>query len=63
MGCPSMNIAQRYDQFLAKAGEAERQAEKAEDDFAKSTWLKVAARYRDLAKTYDPRRRDVGWWN
>ena len=58
-----MNIAERYDQCLAQAREAERQAEKAEDEFGKSAWLRVAAGYRNLAKTYDPRRPDVGWWN
>ena len=58
-----MNIADRYDQYLVQAAEAERQAEKAEDDFARSTWLRVAAGYRNLAKMYDPQRPDIGWWN
>ena len=58
-----MNITERYDQYLAKAGDAERQAEMAKDEFTKTTWLRVAAGYRDLAKTYDPRRSDFGWWN
>lgn len=49
--------------YLAKAVEAGQQAEKAEEDFARSIWLKVAAGYRDLARIYDPRRPDVGWWN
>jgi hypothetical protein len=58
-----MTIADLYDQYLARAAEANRQAEMATDEFAKSTWLRVAAGYRDLAKTYDPRRSDFGWWN
>ena len=58
-----MTIADRYDQYLDRAEEAKRQAENAADDFARSTWLRVAAGYRDLARIYDPRRPDFGWWN
>ena len=58
-----MTLAERCDQYLAKAGEAEQQAENAEDEFHRSIWLRVAAGYRDLAKIYDPERPPIGWWN
>ena len=41
--------ADRYQKYLAKAEEAEKQAEMAEDDRVRQSWLKVAAGYRDLA--------------
>ena len=39
----------RWDDFLAKAKEAEEIAEKAKDKAAKSSWLRIAAGYHDIA--------------
>ena len=40
----------RQDGFLAKAQESQDQADKAKDESAKSSWLKIAESYRDLAR-------------
>lgn len=40
---------QRREVYLAKAKEAEEQAEKATDDANKASWLRIAAGYDDLA--------------
>ena len=45
-----MAVAGRYREYLVKAEEAELQAAKAADALIKSSWLRVAAGYRDLAK-------------
>jgi hypothetical protein len=42
-------------EYLAKAREAEDQAEKAKGDSAKSAWLRIAAGYHDLAARQDRR--------
>jgi len=39
----------RRDEYLAKAKEAESQAEKASGDANKAAWLRIAAGYHDLA--------------
>lgn len=39
----------RIKQHLAKAKEAEEQAEKATDEANKASWLRIAAGYHDLA--------------
>jgi hypothetical protein len=39
----------RRDEYLAKAKEAEDQAEKSSDENAKASWLRIAAGYHDLA--------------
>jgi len=39
----------RYEEHLAKAKEAEEQAEKAQDEAIKAVWLRIAAGYHDLA--------------
>lgn len=39
----------KKDAFLAKAKEAEGQAEKAKDEATKASWLRIAAGYHDLA--------------
>ena len=44
-----MTIADRYDEYVAKAKEAEEQADKATDERTRHAWRKVAAGYRDLA--------------
>lgn len=54
-----MAIADRYREYLDKAEEAEEQAAKAADEFTKSSWLKVAAGYRDLAKMAQTERREA----
>ena len=48
-GALGVMLADRHQNYLAKAEEAERQAENAKDDRTRETWLKVAAGYRDLA--------------
>jgi hypothetical protein len=40
----------RAEAYLAKAKQAEQQAEKAADPVAKSTWERIAKGYRDLAR-------------
>jgi HD superfamily phosphohydrolase YqeK len=40
---------ERRDGFLAKAKEAEEQAEKATGETNKASWLRIAAAYHDLA--------------
>jgi len=44
-----MNGKMRKDEFLAKAKEAEDQAEKTKDEAVKASWLRIAAGYHDLA--------------
>jgi hypothetical protein len=48
-----MNGKQRQDDYLAKAKEAEDQAEKVTDEAAKASWLRIAAGYHDLAARQD----------
>ena len=43
----------RKEEFLAKAKEAEEQAEKAKDEANKASWLRIAAGYHDLASRQD----------
>jgi hypothetical protein len=45
----TMNGTMRKDDFLAKAKEAEAQANKTTDEAAKASWLRIAAGYHDLA--------------
>jgi hypothetical protein len=40
----------RQDGFLAEAQEAQDQADKAKDSFAKNSWQKIADSYRDLTR-------------
>lgn len=40
----------RQDGYLAKAQEAQDQADRAKDAFATDSWLKIAEGYRDLAR-------------
>ena len=44
-----MTIADRYDEYVLKAKEAEEQAAQARDELTRQAWTKVAAGYRDLA--------------
>jgi hypothetical protein len=44
-----MSTETRKAEFLAKAKEAEEQAEKTADEAAKASWLRIAAGYHDLA--------------
>jgi hypothetical protein len=39
----------RFDQYMAKAQEAQEQAEKARDPKSEEAWRRIAANYRDLA--------------
>ena len=39
--------------YLAKAQQAEEQAQKATDEQAKASWLRIAAGYHDLAANQD----------
>jgi hypothetical protein len=45
-----MNGKQRKEEFLAKAQEAEQQAEKAKDFMVRESWRRIAESYRDLAR-------------
>ena len=44
-----MGAQERRDDYLAKAKDAEEQAEKATDESNKASWLRIAAGYHDLA--------------
>jgi hypothetical protein len=48
-----MKSRTRKEEFLAKAKEAEEQAEKTTDETAKASWLRIAAGYHDLAAHQD----------
>jgi hypothetical protein len=39
----------RREEYLAKAKEAEEQAEKVKDEASKASWLRIAAGHHDLA--------------
>jgi hypothetical protein len=39
----------KFDEYVAKAQEAQEQAEKAKDREVEQTWRRIAANYRDLA--------------
>ena len=52
-----MTIADRYDEYVVKAKDAEEQAEKARDEMTRHAWTKVAAGYRDLAIMAEAERR------
>lgn len=56
-----MTIADRYDEYVAKAKEAEKEAEKAKDERTKDGWITVAAGYWDLATMAEAERRGHGW--
>jgi hypothetical protein len=44
----------RKEEFLAKAKDAEAEAEKAKDENSKASWLRIAAGYHDLAARQEP---------
>jgi hypothetical protein len=48
-----MGIRERMAEYLAKAKEAEEQAEKSKDETTKSAWLRIAAGYHDLAARHE----------
>ena len=45
-----MSAKERRDEFLAKAREADDQAEKAKDLEVKQSWKRIAGSYRELAQ-------------
>lgn len=44
-----MDAKQRKEDFLAKAKEADDQAERPPDRYERESWLRIAQGYRDLA--------------
>jgi hypothetical protein len=60
-GTPGVTMVDRYQEYLTKAEEAEKQAEMAADHHARDGWLKVASGYRDLASMSQAQRRDRRW--
>lgn len=44
-----MTTKSQFDEYMAKAEEAQQQAEKAKDQKAEEAWRWIAANYRDLA--------------
>ena len=48
-----MNSSTRRGEYLAKAKDAEDQAEKTSDETANASWLRIAAGYHDLAARQD----------
>lgn len=48
-----MHSQERKSEYVAKAKEAEEQAEKATDEANKAAWLRIAAGYHDLAAGKD----------
>lgn len=49
-----MGGKERREDFLAKAKEAEQQAERVTDEASKAAWLRIAAGYHDLAARQGP---------
>ena len=49
-----MSPQSRKEEYLAKAKEAEEQAEKSKDEASKSAWLRIAAGYHDLIARQAP---------
>jgi hypothetical protein len=49
----SMRADTRKQEYLAKAKEAEDQAQKSKDEPTKASWLRIAAGYHDLAARQD----------
>jgi len=49
-----MTAKNRRAEFLARAKEAEEQAAKSTDEANKSSWLRIAAGYHDLAARQGP---------
>ena len=49
-----MSGKERQDEFLAKAEEAQAQAEKSKDSDTRDSWLRIAESYRDLARRQVP---------
>jgi hypothetical protein len=50
----AMGGKERREDFLAKAKEAEQQAERVTDEASKAAWLRIAAGYHDLAARQGP---------
>jgi uncharacterized alpha-E superfamily protein len=46
-----MTDKNRQEMFLSRAKDAEEQAAKAQDAISRDQWLKIAAAYRELART------------
>lgn len=49
-----MSAAHRKAEYLAKAKEAEEQAERVKDQESNASWLRIAAGYHDLAARQEP---------
>ncbi len=50
-----------YEDYIAHAEEAEGMAERAKDEPAKATWLRIAIGYRDLAMMTQHEHCDLDW--
>lgn len=53
-----MGVSERQAEYLAKAKEAEQQAEKSKDENSKASWLRIAAGYHDLAGHQNDTKKD-----
>ncbi len=49
-GVQSVSDKGSYEEYTAKAKEAEAMADQLEDEFLKSSWLNIARGYRELAE-------------
>ena len=45
-----MDAKERREEYLAKAKEAEIQADRTKDRYEQESWLRIATSYRDLAR-------------
>ena len=54
-------MAYCYDDYIAHAEEAESMADRAHDEPAKATWLRIATAYRELAAMIQYQRRELDW--
>ncbi len=50
-----------YEDYIAHADEAEGMAERAKDEPAKTSWLKIATGYRELAIMTQHKHREFDW--
>ena len=48
-----MGAKKRRDEYLAKAKEAQEQADQVTDRYEKESWLRIAESYRALANRHD----------
>ena len=53
-----MDVDDEFAEYVARAEEAQSMAERAKDALTKSSWLRIAGGYRELAAVVEHRRRE-----